>query len=51
MVNDKVQCVLATGADAVVSTDTGCLMNIGGRLRRLGKKIEVLHLAELLERQ
>ena len=29
----------------------GCLMNIGGRLRRLGKQIEVLHLAELLERR
>ena len=51
MVDDKVKCILATGADAVVSTDTGCLMNIGGRLRRLGKPIEVLHLAELLERQ
>jgi L-lactate dehydrogenase complex protein LldE len=51
MVTDKVNCITATGADAVVSTDAGCLMNIGGRLRRLRNKIEVLHLAELLERQ
>ncbi|HEY1600709.1 MAG TPA: (Fe-S)-binding protein [Pirellulales bacterium] len=51
MVTDKVNCITATGADAVVSTDAGCLMNIGGRLRRLGHKLEVLHLAELLERQ
>jgi L-lactate dehydrogenase complex protein LldE len=51
MVSDKVNCILATGADALVSTDTGCLMNIGGRLRRLGKPLEVLHLAELLERR
>lgn len=51
MVNDKVSCILATEADALVSTDAGCLMNIGGRLRRLGKPIEVLHLAELLERR
>jgi L-lactate dehydrogenase complex protein LldE len=50
MVQDKCQCILASGADAVVSTDAGCLMNIGGRLRRLGKPIEVLHLAELLDR-
>jgi L-lactate dehydrogenase complex protein LldE len=51
MVNDKVNCLLASGADAVVSTDLGCLMNIGGRLRRRGKPIEVLHLAELLDRR
>ncbi|HEY4312732.1 MAG TPA: (Fe-S)-binding protein [Pirellulales bacterium] len=51
MVTDKVNCITATGADAVVSTDAGCLMNIGGRLRRLGRTIEVLHLAEILERR
>ncbi len=51
MVDDKARCILATGADALVSTDTGCLMNIGGRLRRLGQPVEVLHLAELLARQ
>ena len=51
MVNDKVNCITATGADAVVSTDTGCLMNIGGRLHRLNRPVEVLHLAELLERR
>ena len=27
------------------------MMNIGGRLRRLEKPLEVLHLAELLERR
>ena len=51
MVNDKVKCILDTQPDCLVSTDTGCLMNIGGRLRRLGKTVEVLHLAELLERR
>lgn len=51
MVNDKVKCVLETGAACLVSTDTGCLMNIGGRLRRLQKPLEVLHLAELLQRR
>lgn len=50
MVDDKVRCALATEADALVSTDTGCLMNIGGRLHRQGARIEVLHLAELLDR-
>lgn len=51
MVDDKMSCILATTADLLVSTDTGCLMNIGGRLHREGKTIEVLHLAELLERR
>jgi L-lactate dehydrogenase complex protein LldE len=51
MVDDKTRCIVATSADAVVTTDAGCLMNIGGRLRRQGQSIEVLHLAELLERQ
>lgn len=51
MVSDKARCILASEADAVVSTDAGCLMNIGGRLHRLGKTVELLHLAELLQRR
>jgi L-lactate dehydrogenase complex protein LldE len=51
MVADKARCIFASGADVVVSTDAGCLMNIGGRLHREGKPIEVLHLAELLQRR
>lgn len=51
MVDDKMACILASGADAVVSTDAGCLMNIGGRLHREGHRVEVLHIAELLERR
>jgi L-lactate dehydrogenase complex protein LldE len=51
MVEDKMQCILASGADCVVSTDAGCLMNIGGRLHREGHRVELLHIAELLERR
>jgi L-lactate dehydrogenase complex protein LldE len=51
MVNDKMLCILASGADCVVSTDAGCLMNIGGRLHRAGKSVELLHIAELLDRR
>ena len=51
MVDDKTRCILATGADCVVSTDAGCLMNIGGRLHREGQPVELLHIAELLERR
>jgi L-lactate dehydrogenase complex protein LldE len=51
MVDDKMRCILATGADCVVSTDAGCLMNIGGRLHREGERVELLHIAELLDRR
>jgi L-lactate dehydrogenase complex protein LldE len=51
MVEDKMQCILASGADCVVSTDAGCLMNIGGRFHRAGHQTELLHLAELLDRR
>lgn len=49
IVADKCECVEQTQADVLVSTDTGCLMNIGGALHRRGAPIRVLHLAELLE--
>jgi len=51
MVDDKIRCILATGASCVVSTDAGCMMNIGGRLHREGHTVELLHIAELLERR
>lgn len=49
MVTDKARCITETSADLLVSTDAGCLMNIGGKLHRDGKPIRVWHLAELLE--
>ena len=51
MVSDKVACIQKTEADLVVSTDAGCLMNIGGRSRRLNLPFQVQHLAELLNRR
>ena len=51
MVDDKMACVLNTEADLMVSTDTGCLMNIGGRLHREGHPLNVQHFAELLQQQ
>jgi L-lactate dehydrogenase complex protein LldE len=48
MVQDKVALIEQTGADAVVATDAGCLMNIAGCLRRHGSRVRALHLAEVL---
>jgi L-lactate dehydrogenase complex protein LldE len=48
MVGDKCSFIERTGADAVIATDAGCLMNIGGCLRRQQSKVRTLHLAEVL---
>jgi L-lactate dehydrogenase complex protein LldE len=48
MVDDKVRAILRTGAGTVLATDSGCLMNIAGRLHRIGTSIRAIHLVELL---
>jgi L-lactate dehydrogenase complex protein LldE len=48
MVTDKEADIVATGADAVLSGDLGCLLNIAGKLFRQGERIEVRHIAEVL---
>jgi len=50
MVQDKAAFIEKANVDAVVATDAGCLMNIGGCLRRRGSKVKALHLAEVLEK-
>jgi len=47
--DNKCTAIAATGADAVVLGDLGCMLNIEGRLRRRGDaKTRVLHVAEVL---
>jgi L-lactate dehydrogenase complex protein LldE len=48
MVQDKAALIEKTGADVVVATDAGCLMNIAGCLRRRNSAVRTLHLAEVL---
>ena len=48
MVRTKIASIERTGADAVVSIDSSCLMQIEGAIRRDGLPIRVLHLAEIL---
>ena len=48
MLDEKIECIVNSGADTVVSADMGCLMNIGGALSRRNIPITVMHLAELL---
>jgi L-lactate dehydrogenase complex protein LldE len=45
----KLDNVCATGADAVVACDAGCLMQIAGGMARRSDGVRVMHLAELLQ--
>jgi len=48
MLDEKIDCIINSGADTVVSADMGCLMNIGGALSRKNIPVKVMHIAELL---
>lgn len=48
MVDEKAQRVMNTGADALVGGDMACLLNIGGRLQKLGHSMKVCHISEIL---
>jgi len=48
MVTDKALEIAATGAETVLAGDLGCLLNIAGKLARLGVPVEVRHIAEVL---
>ena len=48
MVADKAADVVATGADTLLAGDLGCLLNMAGKLTRLGKDVRVRHVAEVL---
>jgi L-lactate dehydrogenase complex protein LldE len=48
MVDEKVVDIVATGAEAVLAGDLGCLLNIAGKLSRQGRRVEARHVAEVL---
>lgn len=48
MVDDKINNILASGADTVTGCDISCLMNIEGRLKRRQENVKVRHIAEIL---
>ncbi len=48
MARTKIDSILRTGADTVVSLDSSCLMQLQGALSRSGNKIRTMHLAEVL---
>ena len=48
MVTDKAERIRGTGAELVLAGDLGCLMNMAGRLKRLGVPVQARHVAEVL---
>jgi L-lactate dehydrogenase complex protein LldE len=48
MMEAKVRSIGASGAEAVVACDAGCLMNIAGGLRRANSPVKAMHLIDVL---
>lgn len=48
MMERKVQRIIKSGADAVVVSEPGCLLNISGGLRKAGAPIRAMHLVDVL---
>ena len=48
MVDKKTANIEAAGADVLLAGDLGCLMNMAGKLKRKGSKVQVRHVAEVL---
>jgi len=48
IVAKKAEHIAATGADTLLAGDMGCLMNMAGKLQRLGHPVRARHIAEVL---
>jgi L-lactate dehydrogenase complex protein LldE len=48
MMENKVNNIIASGADTIVSCEPGCLMNIAGGLKKAGSNIRAMHIADVL---
>jgi L-lactate dehydrogenase complex protein LldE len=51
MGKDRVQDHISNGAEYITGADMSCLMHLEGILRRKGSKVEVKHIAEILNAQ
>jgi len=48
MMENKVRNIIASGADTLVVSEPGCLMNIAGGLHKAGSNIRAMHIIDLL---
>lgn len=51
ILDNKIEAIEKSNVKAVISCDSSCLMQIGGRLSRNGSKVKALHIAEILAAQ
>jgi len=51
ILDNKIEMIEKSGADTVVACDASCLMQISGRLSRIGSKVQTKHIAEILASQ
>ena len=51
ILDNKIEMIENSGADTVVACDASCLMQIAGRLSRIGSKVKTKHIAEILASQ
>ena len=49
MLRDKIDAIIASGADMVTACDMGCLMHIGGGLSRRQSPVKARHIAQVLD--
>ena len=49
MLADKIDAIVASGADLVTACDMGCLMHIGGGLSRRQSPVKARHIAQVLD--
>jgi L-lactate dehydrogenase complex protein LldE len=48
MLEDKVRCILETGAESCTAGDNSCLMHIYGGLHRQKQSVKTIHIAQIL---
>ncbi len=48
MMENKVKNIQASGADTVVTSEPGCLMNIAGGLQKAGSSLRAMHIIDVL---
>ena len=48
MMENKVENIIASGADTVVTCEPGCLMNISGGLHKASSSVRAMHIIDLL---
>jgi len=51
MMENKVNNIIASGADTVITCEPGCLMNISGGLHKAGSSVRAMHIIDLLASQ